>query len=121
MHSVLTLHPFLLVPSEVSSLIIVFFNSSSVTIQWRPPEFPNGVVTHYSLQLNENDIVNISSNVLMYTTGGLSPDTEYVLQLRAHTGAGAGPSNNRTFVTSKVLNIMYIVIIISCSVYSVLV
>ena len=92
-----------------------------MTIQWRPPEFPNGVVTHYSLQLNENDIVNISSSVLMYTTGGLSPDTVYVLQLRAHTGAGAGPSSNRTIVTSKLLNILYIIISIICSVYSVLV
>ena len=111
----------LLVPSVVQSLEIVSFNSSSVTIQWRPPESPNGVVTHYSIQINENDIVNISSSVLMYTTGGLLPDTVYVLQLRAHTGAGPGPSSNRTFVTSKVLNIMYIIVIISCYVYSVLV
>ena len=94
-----------LVPSEVQSLEIVSFNSSSVTLQWRRPEFPNGVVTHYSVQLNENDIVNISSNVLMYTNGGLSPDTVYVLQLTAHTGAGAGPPSNRTFVTSKCLTL----------------
>ena len=92
-----------------------------MTIQWRPPEFSNGVVTHYSLQLNENDIVDIDSSVLMYTTGGLLPDTVYVLQLRAHTGAGAGPSSNRNFVTCKLLNILCIIISISCSVYSVLV
>ena len=107
MHSLLILLLLLLVPSQVRSLEIVSFNSCSVTLQWRPPEFSNGVVTHYSLQLNENDIVNISSNVLIYTTGGLSPDTVYVLQLRAHTGAGAGPSSNRTFVTSKLFNTMY--------------
>ena len=57
----------------------------------------------------------------MYTTGGLLPDTVYVLQLRAHTRAGAGPLSNRTFVTSKLFNILYIMIRISCSVYSVLV
>ena len=100
-------HLLFLVPSEVHSLEIVSFNSSSLTIQWSPPEFPNGVVTHYSLQLNENDIVNISSSVLMYTAGGLLPDTMYVLQLRAHNGAGAGTSSNRTFVTSKLFNTMY--------------
>ena len=92
-----------------------------MTLQWRSPESPNGVVTHYSLQLNENDIVNISSSVLMYINGGLLPDTVYVLQLRAHTRAGAGPSSNRTFLTSKLLNILYNIISISCSVYSVLV
>ena len=92
-----------------------------MTIQWRPPEFPNGVVTHYSLQLNENDIVNISSNELIYTIEGLLPDTVYILQLRAHNGAGTGPSSNRTFITCKLFNIIYIVIVISCSVYRVLV
>ena len=95
----------LLVPSEVR-LLEISFNSSSVTLQWRAPESPNGVVTHYSLQLNENNIVNISSNMLMYAAGELSPDTVYILQLRAHNGAGAGPSSNRTFVTSKLLSIL---------------
>ena len=37
----------------------------------------------------------------MYTIGGLLPDTVYVLQLRAHTGAGAGPPNNITVITCK--------------------
>ena len=37
----------------------------------------------------------------MYTIEGLSPDTVYVLQLRAHTGAGAGPPSSRTVITSK--------------------
>ena len=97
---------FLLVPNGVESLEIISFNSSTVTLQWRSPDILNGVLTRYSLQLNEDDIVNISSNVLMYTTGGLLPDTVYVLQLRAHTGAGAGPSSNRTIVTSKLLNIL---------------
>ena len=92
-----------------------------MTIQWGRPESPNGVVTHYSLQLNENNTVNISSSVLMYTKGRLLSDTVYVLQLRAHTGAGAGPSSNRNFVTCKLLNILYIRGRISCSVYSVLV
>ena len=37
----------------------------------------------------------------MYTIGGLLPDTVYVLQVRAHTGAGAGPPSNITVVTCK--------------------
>ena len=74
-----------------------------MTLQWRPPETPNGVITHYSIQLNENNI-NISSNELMYTIEGLSPDTVYVLQLRAHTVVGAGPPTNRTVLISKLYN-----------------
>ena len=37
----------------------------------------------------------------MDTIKGLSPDTVYVLQLRAHTGAGAGPFSRLTFLTCK--------------------
>ena len=74
-------------------------------LQWGPPETPNGIITHYSIQLNGTNIGNFSSSVLVYTIEGLSPDTVYVLQLRAHTGAGAGPEagppNNRNVMTSK--------------------
>ena len=93
----------LVAPSGPQSLEIVSINSSSVTLQWRPPENPNGVVTHYSIQLDKN-ITIISISVLMYTIEGLSPDTVYVLQVRAHTGAGAGPPSNRTVLTSKLCN-----------------
>ena len=79
---------------------IVFVNSSSVTLQWGPPETPNGVIIHYSILCDENNI-NISSSVLMYTIEGLSPDTVYVLQLRAHTVVGAGPPSSINFLTCK--------------------
>ena len=74
-----------------------------MTLQWGPPEIPNGVIIHYSILYDENNI-NISSSVLMYTIEGLSPDKVYVLQLRAHTAAGAGPPSNRTVLTSKLCN-----------------
>ena len=93
------------VPSPPQSLEIVSFNSSSVMFQWTPPEMRNGVIRRYSFHLNETDTIDISSNVSMYTAGGLSPDTVYVLQLRAHTGAGAGLPISRTVMTSKLFNI----------------
>ena len=70
-----------------------------MTIQWNPPTTPNGVITQYSIHFNGTNIANLSSNKLMYTIGGLSPDTVYVLQLRAHTVVGAGPSSYRTVIT----------------------
>ena len=91
----------LAVPSEPRSLEIISVNLSSVTLQWIPLQSPNGVITHYSIQLNGTDIGNFSSNELMYTIEGLSPDTVYVLQLRAHTEAGAGLHNNTTIITGK--------------------
>ena len=89
------------VPSEPRSLEIIYVNSSSVTLQWMPPQSPNGVITHYSIQLNGTDIGNFSSNEPMYTIEGLSPDTVYVLQLRAHTEAAAGLPSNTTIITGK--------------------
>ena len=110
------------VPSKPHSLEIVSVNSTSVTLQWRPPEAPNGIITHYSIQLDGSDIGNFSSSVLMYTIERLSPDTVYVLQLRAHTGAGAGQSSIVTFITCKLCYQTYIVdIVCDCSVYAYLV
>ena len=82
----------------------VSVSSNSVTLQWIPPKTPNGVITHYSIQLDETNTVNISSSVLMYTIEGLSPDTVYVLQLRAHTVVGAGPPTSETVLTRKLLS-----------------
>ena len=74
-----------------------------MTLQWIPPEPPNGVITQYSIVYNGTNITNFGNNTLMdtYTIEGLSPDTVYVLQLRAHTVVGAGPSSSITFLTCK--------------------
>ena len=55
-----------LAPSE-PQLEMVSVNSSSITLQWKAPDTPNGVITQYSIQLNGTDVDDLSSNVLMYT------------------------------------------------------
>jgi len=87
---------------------IVSINSSSVTLQWMPPDTPNGIITQYSLQSSDmTSIANLSSDVLMFTVGGLSPDTMYGLQLRAHTSVGEGPPTSVTVITSKFYKMYY--------------
>ena len=90
-------------PSEPHLSEIVFVNSSSLTLQWTPPDTPNGIITQYSIQLNGNNITDLNSNVLMYTIGGLLPDTVYVLQLMASTSVGAGPPSSVTITTCELL------------------
>ena len=85
--------------------------SSNVTIRWSPPNTPNGVISQYSIQCNETNITGLDRYVLMYTIKGLSPDTVYILQLRAHTSAGAGPPSNLTIVTCKLFMLLYIIVI----------
>ena len=92
------------VPSEPQLLReAVSVNSSSVTLQWRPPVTPNGIIIQYSLQYNTTAVANTTNNVLIYTVSGLSPDTVYTLQLRAHTSAGAGPPSIIIIITCKLL------------------
>ena len=75
-----------------------------MTLRWRPPETPNGVITQYSILYNGINITNFGNNTLMYTIEGLSPDTVYTLQLKAHTVVGAGPPTNETILTCKLNN-----------------
>ena len=82
-----------------------------------PPNVPNGIITYYSIERSGTNIGNFSSNELMYTIEGLSPDTVYTLQLRAHTGAGPGLPSNVTFVTCK-LNVLHINISSIVNVYT---
>ena len=79
-----------------------------MTLQWSAPVTPNGIVTQYSLQYNTTAAGNTTNNVLMYTVSGLSPETVYVLQVRAHTNVGAGPPSSVTVITRK-LHLLYFV------------
>ena len=72
-----------------------------------PPTTPNGVVTQYSMQYGEIVIDNFGSrtvNMLKGTVERLSPDTEYVFQLRAHTNIGPGPNSSLTVKTCKLFD-----------------
>ena len=85
---------------------VVSVTTSSVTLKWMPPETTNGVITQYSIQNGETIINNFGNNTLNMMIGtveGLSPDTEYVLQLRAYTRVGAGPPHSLTVQTCKLL------------------
>ena len=83
---------------------MVSVNSSSVTLQWSPPDPPNGVITQYSIQLNGTDRDNLNNSVRMYTIGQLPSDTVYVLQLTASTSVGEGPPSTVTIITCKLFN-----------------
>ena len=92
------------VPSEPHSLQAVYINSNSVTLQWMQPENPNGGITQYSIQFGDTIVNDFGSNALMDTIQGLSPDTVYMLQLRAHTIVGEGPPANIIVTTGNLIN-----------------
>ena len=82
---------------------------TSVTLQWMPPEYPNGVITRYSIHYDRMDIDTFGDYASAKMTGvieGLSPDTEYVFELKAHTRVGSGPPVSLIVKTGKLLNII---------------
>ena len=72
-----------------------------------PPEFPNGVITKYSVQYNGINIDEFGNNVgdkMIGTVDGLSPDTVYVFEMKAYTELGAGPPVYLAVKTRKLKN-----------------
>ena len=87
-------------------LKIVTVTSTSVTLQWMPPKYPNGIITHYSIHSGGIVIDNFGdvSDKMIGTIEGLSPDAAYVLQLQPHTRVGPGPPASLVVKTRKLLN-----------------
>ena len=94
-------------PSEPLLLEIDTIDSTSVTLKWMPPETCNGAITGYSIKYGENCINKFGGEVsdkMIDTVKGLSPDTVYIFELKAHTRVGAGPPFTLTVTTCKLLN-----------------
>ncbi|PIK36504.1 putative receptor-type tyrosine-protein phosphatase delta isoform X4, partial [Apostichopus japonicus] len=71
-------------------------SSDMITVSWEPPlyEERNGVITGYTVRMYAGDptqsITNrTSANSLTFS--GLRPNTDYVVQVKAHTSVGGGP------------------------------
>ena len=93
-------------PSDPCSLEIVTVTSTSVTLQWLPPKYPNGVIKQYSIEYDGKKTDKFGDKALekMHITGvieGLLPNTVYVLEMKAYTRVGPGPPVCLTWKTCK--------------------
>ena len=70
-----------------------------------PPEFPNGIITKYSVHYNGINIDEFGNtlNKMTSTVDGLSPNTLYTFEVKAHTRMGAGPSVSIACKTRKLM------------------
>ena len=74
-----------------------------------PPEYPNGVITKYSVHFHGMDIDDFGgdtadrSDKMTGTIEGLSPDTVYALEMKAYTRIGPGPPVSLPVKTRKSL------------------
>lgn len=64
---------------------------SEVNVTWRPPLLPNGIITHYSLELwNSSHYLNLTSQTNGIRIAHLRKYANYRLVVQAHTQAGPG-------------------------------
>ena len=86
---------------------VVTVTSSSVTLKWKPPKYPNGVITHYSIEYDGKIIDKFGGDVSDKMTGtveGLSPDNDYMFKMKAYTRVGPGPPVTSPVTTCKLLS-----------------
>ncbi|CAG5958075.1 unnamed protein product, partial [Menidia menidia] len=64
---------------------------SEVNVTWQPPLLPNGVITHYSLELwNSTHYLNLTSPTNFIHIMHLRKYAQYRVMVQAHTRAGPG-------------------------------
>ncbi|XP_063173501.1 ephrin type-A receptor 8 [Candoia aspera] len=82
-------------PSQVLAIDQQDVGQNSVTLLWRQPKQPNGIILEYEIKYYEKDKEMQSYSTLKSkgnrtTVFGLKPATRYVFQVRARTSAGCG-------------------------------
>lgn len=64
---------------------------SEVNVTWQPPLIPNGVITHYSLELwNSSHYLNLTSRTNNLHITHLKKYAQYRVMVQAHTRVGPG-------------------------------
>ena len=79
-------------------------NSTAITLSWKYPVEPNGVITHYQLQcIGRGQILDhtVNSPQITATLSGLLPYTNYFCSITAHTSVGGGPTANISVTTKQ--------------------
>ena len=84
-------------PSNVpNNVTIIAGDSTSLLIEWKPPNTPNGIITHYTLYINYTNDSQIATTLIdgqfnIYLLEGLIPYQLVGISLSATTAGGEGP------------------------------
>ena len=69
-------------------------------VTWLEPDEPNGVITFYTVYVNESMDGTTEGAVTMYTITDLQPYQLVTVSVSAHTAIGEGPESIATSVRS---------------------
>ena len=98
----------LTVPNKPTSLHIDSATADVVSLSWKMPSQPNGIIIKYEIQYqtaSNSQTVSVTSAAHKVT--GLVGDTEYQFRVRAYTRVGAGPWSNPVIGHTGKLTKMY--------------
>ena len=90
----------------VSDLRLNGVSIDLINITWNIPTVPNGVIIIYEIRYresNSNGLYNMSNTTnTLCSIGGLLPNTNYTIGVRAYTSAGPGEWSNTQISTSTI-------------------
>ena len=90
----------------VSGLIQSGIKIQVINITWNIPTVPNGVIIMYEIRYREsssNSSYNMTNTTNMkYSIGGLLPNTNYTIGVRAYTSVGPGEWSDTQVSTSNI-------------------
>ena len=76
-----------------------------ISITWNVPTVPNGVIVIYEICYREsmsNDSYNkVNTTNTQYSIGGLLPNTNYAIAVRAYTSVGPGDWSDILFASTN--------------------
>ena len=90
----------------VSGLIQSGIEIQVINITWNMPTIPNGIIIMYEIRYkesNSNGPYNMINTInTQYSIGGLLPNTNYIIGVRAYTSVGPGEWIDIQVSTSKI-------------------
>ena len=92
-------------PSPPTNVNVAVVNSTSLSVSWGVPEFPQGQIEFYQVEYSSpcssTVRTNTSNNITEAVLSGLSPFTEYRVRVRAFTVEFGDFSMNQTEMTDE--------------------
>ena len=89
----------------VSGLIQSGIEIQVINITWNIPTVPNGIIIMYEIHYREsasNCPYNMTNTTnAQYSIGGLLPNTNYIIGVRAYTNVGPGKWSDTRIFTSN--------------------
>jgi hypothetical protein len=88
------------IPTAPRDVLVYERTSSSLTVVWKAPVPPNGIITKYDLKYYTSDSEKIlvqSADTYKVVLSNLTANVSYGLRVRAYTSVGEGPWSDAAF------------------------